>query len=105
MGDDPGREAAVVEVAHEALLSHWPRLEQWIAERRDDSRRLHHFRLEASEWDRLKRPETHRWKHERLAGIAAVAARLDPGLSPAERDKEPGRQWRPLDNHAAENVS
>lgn len=52
----------------------------------DDFRRLRHFRLETSEWQRLGPPETHRWKHERLAGLAAVVARLDPDLSSAERD-------------------
>ncbi|MCP5515784.1 MAG: SUMF1/EgtB/PvdO family nonheme iron enzyme [Verrucomicrobiales bacterium] len=86
VGNEDGGHAAVVDVAHEALLVHWPRLRDWIAARFDDFRQLRQFRLEAAEWARLGGLESHRWPHERLFLMQGVLDRLDPELSELERD-------------------
>ena len=44
--------AALVEVAHEAIFTHWPRLKEWIEVRRDDLRLLRQVRLAAAEWNK-----------------------------------------------------
>jgi hypothetical protein len=85
--DDPEDSEAVVEVAHEALLTHWSRLHDWITERFDDLRLLRHLRLEVAEWDRRGRLAAHLWRHERLQPVAEMLERLQPVLlSDAERD-------------------
>jgi hypothetical protein len=69
-----------VEVAHEALLTHWPRLDTWIKERFDDLRLLRQVRLEAAEWQRRGRMEAHLWRHERLQPVYEMCQRLQPVL-------------------------
>ena len=39
-----------MEVAHEALLEHWPLLRGWLDEDRADLRTLHHLRSAATGW-------------------------------------------------------
>ena len=47
---DPRTEAPTVEVAHEALLSRWARLKDWIAAARDDLRAHQRLSSAAREW-------------------------------------------------------
>ncbi len=47
---DPRTEAPTVEVAHEALLSRWARLQGWIAAARDDLRAHQRLSAAAREW-------------------------------------------------------
>jgi len=85
--DDPEDSDAAVEVAHEALLTHWSPLHDWITERFDDLRSLRHLRLEAAEWDRSGRIAANLWRHERLQPVAEMLERLQPVvLSDTERD-------------------
>jgi formylglycine-generating enzyme required for sulfatase activity len=85
--DDPDDSDAVVEVAHEALLTHWSRLHDWITDRFDDLRLLRHLRLEAAEWDRRGRMAAHLWRYERLPQVTEMLERLQPVvLSDTERD-------------------
>jgi hypothetical protein len=86
VGDNPERDHAVVEVAHEALLTHWQRLHTWINDRFDDLRLLRQVRLEAAEWERLGRPEAHLWRHARLQPVYDMIARLQYEPSNVERD-------------------
>lgn len=83
---DPDKGTDMVEIAHEALLTHWPRLEDWIAERFDDFRLLRQVRQEAAEWKRQDRIESHLWRHERLEPVYAMLKRLQPTLSEVEQD-------------------
>ncbi|MEN8260983.1 MAG: SUMF1/EgtB/PvdO family nonheme iron enzyme [Pseudomonadota bacterium] len=76
----------VVEVAHEALLSHWPLLEAWIKHRFDDFCLLRQVRAEAAEWERGGRPEANLWPHERLLKVYEMQQRLRPSLSASESD-------------------
>ncbi|MCI0351941.1 MAG: formylglycine-generating enzyme family protein, partial [Acidobacteriales bacterium] len=77
---------AVVEVAHEALLTHWPRLHGWIKYRIDDFRLLRQVKHEAADWQRLGKPETHLWRHERLEPVQVMLNRLLPTLSETEKE-------------------
>ncbi|ADJ44709.1 hypothetical protein AMES_2884 [Amycolatopsis mediterranei S699] len=56
-----------IEIAHEALIRHWPRLRGWLAEDRDGHRIHRRLTEAAAEWDR----------HERDAGLLYRGARLD----------------------------
>lgn len=63
-----------VEVAHEALFSHWPRLTGWLAE--DAERRAVRVRLvtAAAEWQGNGREPADLWRGARLAAAADLAA-------------------------------
>ena len=78
--DDPDVGEACVEVAHEALLTHWSRLQDWITARFDDLRLLRQVRLEAAEWERRGRIAANLWRHERLQPVYEMIERLQPGV-------------------------
>jgi formylglycine-generating enzyme required for sulfatase activity len=78
---DPAMSDAMVEVAHEALLTSWSQLHAWILERFDDLRLLRQVQREAEEWERRGYPEAHLWRHERLQPVYAMCQRLQPTLS------------------------
>lgn len=93
----------VVEVAHEALLTSWPSLKNWIEERFDDFRLLRQVKLEAAEWQRQGCPKDFLWRHERLAPVYAMRDRLQPSLSPLQAEfirPENKRLLEELDNPA-----
>jgi hypothetical protein len=95
---------AIVEVAHEALLTHWSRLRDWITERFDDLRLLRHIRFEATEWQRQGRVAAHLWRHERLQPVYKMLERLQPALSDTEQEfirPEAERLLEEIDNPAA----
>ena len=103
VGDKPDRDDAVVEVAHEALLTHWDRLHRWINDCFDDLRLLRQVRLEAAEWARLGRPEAHLWRHARLQPVYDMIERLHPNLTDIEQDfirPEAERLHEEIDNPA-----
>jgi formylglycine-generating enzyme required for sulfatase activity len=79
--DEPAMGDAMVEVAHEALLTSWDQLHAWILERFDDLRLLRQVQREAEEWERRGYPEAHLWRHERLQPVYAMCQRLQPILS------------------------
>jgi len=78
--------AAQVEVAHEAIFTHWPRLKDWIEVRRDDLRLLRQVRLAAAEWDKNGRAAHYLWPHERLLPVAQMVDRMRPVLSSLEQE-------------------
>lgn len=71
-----------VEVAHEALLTHWEVLSQWIERRFDDFRLLRRVQLEAADW---RRHRGYLWPHERLLPVYRMIERLQPKLTRPER--------------------
>ena len=84
-GSDTGKSVSarqtVVEVAHEALLSHWDLLKNWLDERSDDFCLLRRVCTEAEVWEWNGRPEAHLWPDERLAQVYAMQKALKPRLS------------------------
>lgn len=55
-GTERGEE--MVEVAHEALIRHWPRLRGWLDEDRIDLRLLSGVRIAAAEWEKNRTDES-----------------------------------------------
>jgi len=64
---DPATREPTVEVAHEALLTAWPRLHGWIESSRDNLRQQRRLSRWAREWE----------QGERAAGLLLRGARLD----------------------------
>ncbi len=75
-----------VEVAHEALLSEWPRLRGWL-EADAEGRRLHHHLIGAArEWRDSGRDPAEFYRGARLAAALDWAAEHDPELNELERE-------------------
>jgi WD40 repeat protein/DNA-binding SARP family transcriptional activator len=77
-----------VEVAHEALLTQWPRFQEWLAQD-SEGRRLHrHLRDASREWERNGRDDADLFRGARLAAAlewADDSSRM-VDLAPSERD-------------------
>ena len=75
-----------VEVAHEALIRHWPTLRAWLDDDREG--RLLHRRLTeaAHEWDALDRDPGALFRGARLATTGDWATANDPELNQLERE-------------------
>jgi WD40 repeat protein/class 3 adenylate cyclase/energy-coupling factor transporter ATP-binding protein EcfA2 len=75
-----------VEVAHEALIRHWPTLRAWLDEDREG--RLLHRRLTeaAQEWEALGRDPGALFRGTRLATTGDWATAHDPELNELERE-------------------
>ncbi len=75
-----------VEVAHEALLSEWPRLRSWLEEDAE-GRRLHlHLIGAAREWRDSGRDPAELYRGARLAAALDWAAEHEPELNELERE-------------------
>jgi WD40 repeat protein len=75
-----------VEVAHEALIRHWPTLRAWLDDDREG--RLLHRRLteSAQEWEALGRDPGALFRGSRLATTGDWATAHDPELNELERE-------------------
>jgi WD40 repeat protein/class 3 adenylate cyclase/tRNA A-37 threonylcarbamoyl transferase component Bud32 len=60
-------EAGTVDVAHEALIREWPRLQGWLDEDRDGLRVQRHLTTAASAWEALGRDPAELYRGTRLA--------------------------------------
>ncbi len=76
----------VVEVAHEALLTRWPLLNEWIRERFADFCLLRQVRADAAEWNDNGQPASNLWPQERLDKVEAMPDALKTRLEPHERE-------------------
>jgi hypothetical protein len=80
VADRDGRDGAILEVAHEALLREWPRLAGWIGDYWEALRRRDRIREETGIWVAEGRPTIRLWKHELLdpsRRLLAEASLLD----------------------------
>ena len=77
--DDTG-----VEVAHEALIREWPRLQSWLDEDRAGLRIQRHLTVAATAWEQLGRDDSELYRGQRLAA-AVDWLETDPPLSSLER--------------------
>lgn len=91
-----------VEVAHEALLREWPRLQSWLEEDQE-GRRLHiHLASASREWEARGRDPAELYRGARLSAALDWTARHATQLSGLEREfvaasrAESGRQVRRL---------
>jgi WD40 repeat protein len=81
---DPLTRGAVVEVAHEAFLSAWPRLHGWIETSRDDIRQQRRLSRWASEWQAAGREPGLLLRGARLEQMAGWSAQSDLALTGQE---------------------
>jgi len=77
---------AGVEVTHEALLSHWPRLTAWLADDAIGREVRRHLAPTALEWEDAGRPESELYRGIRLAAAAEWAAGHEADLTAVERE-------------------
>ena len=105
---DPATREPTVEVAHEALLRHWPRLRAWLDEDRDGLRLHRHLSDAAMAWEAAGRPAADLYRGARLESAAHVVrdqrrqphpagARVpagSPSPGPARPSARPGRGHR-----------
>jgi basic membrane protein A len=76
---------ATVELAHDTLLSGWPRLASWIEHHRDALVRLESLRLALAGWERADRHPDHLLTGNRLAVIDQGPLHEAVALNDAER--------------------
>lgn len=75
-----------VEVAHEALLREWPRLEGWLAEDAQGRELREHLIQSAKRWDEAGREPAELYRGPRLAVTLDWAAEHSAELNAVERD-------------------
>lgn len=95
-GGDAQPSAERVDLAHEALLSSWPRLAEWIGERRADGHRLRQHERAAAVWaarggggagllDGRELAESRRWRQSEPARELGERAELTAFFAASER--------------------
>src|SRR5262249_25540081 len=80
LGDDS------IELAHEALVRHWPRLRDWITKDRDSLRTQHQLTEATAAWESLDRDPEALYRGSRLARAQEWAANSGSALTRQERD-------------------
>jgi WD40 repeat protein/serine/threonine protein kinase len=75
-----------VEVAHEALLSEWPRLREWIEDDAEGRRLRRHITRAATEWDVAGRDRGELYRGARLAAALDWSADRALDLNEVERE-------------------
>ena len=74
-----------VEIAHEALIREWPRLQGWLAEDRDELRALRRLTAASRSWEESARDAADLYRGARLDGALEVAGDQER-LSQVERE-------------------
>ena len=75
-----------VEVTHEALLTHWPRLAGWLADDERGRALRRHLAPAALDWNTAGRPDTELYRGARLAAALDWAGERLVDLTGLERD-------------------
>lgn len=76
----------MVEVAHEALLHNWDRLDLLIRATLEDRRLLAQMRSAAVQWEQHGKSTEFLWTHERSVEMERMLARLHPSLNAIEQE-------------------
>ncbi|MBB1152034.1 nSTAND1 domain-containing NTPase [Amycolatopsis dendrobii] len=77
-------DVATVELAHEALIRHWPRLRDWVAEDREGLRVHRRLTRAAEEWESLDRDPGILYRGARLDSALTWRAEKAPALNTVE---------------------
>jgi WD40 repeat protein len=85
-GSDAQKNERYVEVAHEALIRHWPRLRQWLDDDRAALRAHRRLNESAYEWQRLNREDEALLRGARLAEAVQWRQHREHDLNVLERD-------------------
>jgi WD40 repeat protein/DNA-binding SARP family transcriptional activator len=83
---DPDSRQPTLELAHEALLRAWPRLQQWVDEGRDDLRQQRRLAVAAGQWLESTRDTSFLLTGSRLEQISAWATMSRVLLAPLEQE-------------------
>ena len=97
---DPVTRGPTVEISHEALLTEWATLRDWIEAARDDLRTHRHLAVEMNAWLAADESADYLLRGGRLDSIAAWSETTTMGLRPA-RTRVPRRQPRRAGRGAA----
>jgi tetratricopeptide (TPR) repeat protein len=84
-GGDPGTRP-ILQVAHEALFLHWPRLERLLDDNREFLRRRARATAALNLWRTQQRNRSYLWWHGRLLGEARDLLAHAEDLTPAETE-------------------
>lgn len=78
----------MVEVAHEALLRHWPRLKEWIDQRRGALLTIRQLQADTRTWLEKQKNASYQWSHERVREAVAALGQVgaEVVLNDAERE-------------------
>ena len=82
---DPTSREPTVEIAHEALISQWPRLHDWVEQNREGLAILRRLTQSAAEWDAAERDPSELYRGARLLGAEEWVADHDDELNETER--------------------
>jgi WD40 repeat protein/DNA-binding SARP family transcriptional activator len=82
---DPPTREPTVEIAHEALLTAWDRLRDWIDEAREDIRTQRRLAFSVAEWEAAERDPSFLLTGSRLDQVQAWAERTTLAISDADR--------------------
>jgi WD40 repeat protein/class 3 adenylate cyclase len=83
---DPSSGSSTVEVAHEALLVHWPRLRGWLEAAAEDLRAQRRLASAATEWVAENKDPSFLLSGSRLLQLRAWRESSDVAITQAERD-------------------
>jgi formylglycine-generating enzyme required for sulfatase activity/energy-coupling factor transporter ATP-binding protein EcfA2 len=90
-------EKPTVDLGHEAMITHWPTLGDWIDESRADELARRRIERDSEEWRRNKRDRGELYRRRKLADALELAARREHELSQnAVRFLAAGRRRRRL---------
>lgn len=90
-------EEPTVDLGHEAMITHWPTLGDWIDQSRADELARRRIERDSEDWQRNGRDAGELYRRRKLAGALELAARREPGLSQnAMRFLAAGRRRRLL---------
>jgi energy-coupling factor transporter ATP-binding protein EcfA2 len=97
---DAGSGDELVEVAHEALLRHWPKLEGWVAARRGAVLTVRQLQADTRNWIDKKKDSSYLWSHERVREAASALRQLGAEVVLSDEEREflgpidPPAMWR-----------
>ncbi len=83
---DPVTRGPTVEISHEALLTEWAKLREWIEAARDDLRTHRHLAVEMNAWLASGKSSDFLLQGGRLDSIAAWSQTTTMGLRPPEHE-------------------
>jgi DNA-binding SARP family transcriptional activator/WD40 repeat protein len=81
---EPVNREPVVALAHEAILSHWPRARGWLEKSLDDARIFRQIHVAARTWELSGRSEADLYRGTRLQNASAAMAQQPRSLTPSE---------------------
>ncbi len=78
----------LVEVAHEALLRHWPRLDEWVEARRGELLTVRQLQADARTWIARQKSPSYLWSHERVREAAVALRQLGSEVALSDEERE-----------------